>query len=139
MSREVGQVGDGWLASDGAVGARRVGLCGVGFSEWWWRASAQSTARVRWNTYVLVDVLGWFGQSGTGRYVPLPDPRRVLDTREGTGDPIEAGTTRPAYPDGGFVGVDLGVGDPRVVVDHGVQEGDAQITSNQDNVPGHTV
>jgi hypothetical protein len=49
------------------------------------------------NTHVLVDVLGWFSPSGTGRYVPLASPQRVLDTRTGTGGPIAAGTTRQAY------------------------------------------
>ncbi|MBB4912604.1 fibronectin type III domain-containing protein [Actinophytocola algeriensis] len=49
------------------------------------------------NTHVLVDVLGWFSPSGTGRYVPLASPRRVLDTREGTDGPIAARTTRQAY------------------------------------------
>jgi hypothetical protein len=46
---------------------------------------------------VLVDVLGWFSPTGTGRYVPLASPQRVLDTREGTDGPIAAGTTRQAY------------------------------------------
>jgi fibronectin type III domain protein len=46
-------------------------------------------------THVLADVLGWFGPSGTGRYVPLPGPTRVLDTRAGAPGPIAAGTSRP--------------------------------------------
>ncbi len=38
-------------------------------------------------THVVVDVLGCFDESANGRYVAL-SPRRVLDTRDGTGAPL---------------------------------------------------
>jgi hypothetical protein len=38
-------------------------------------------------THVVVDVLGCFDENANGRYVAL-SPRRVLDTRDGTGAPV---------------------------------------------------
>jgi hypothetical protein len=38
-------------------------------------------------THVVVDVLGCFGGDAPGRYIAL-SPRRVLDTRDGTGAPL---------------------------------------------------
>jgi hypothetical protein len=64
------------------------------------RIGADGAVRITNNsgtTHVLVDVLGWFSPGGTGRYVPLASPQRVLDTRTDTGGPIPAGTTRQAY------------------------------------------
>jgi hypothetical protein len=64
------------------------------------RIGADGAVRITNNsgtTHVLVDVLGWFSPNGTGRYVPLDSPQRVLDTREGSDGPIAAGTARPAY------------------------------------------
>jgi hypothetical protein len=37
------------------------------------------------STQVIVDVTGWFGAGAGGRYVPLPQPTRVVDTGTGTG------------------------------------------------------
>jgi hypothetical protein len=45
-------------------------------------------------THVVIDVVGWFGAGGDGlTYTALP-PRRILDTRNGTGGlkPLRAGT-----------------------------------------------
>ncbi|HEV3359939.1 MAG TPA: ricin-type beta-trefoil lectin domain protein [Pseudonocardiaceae bacterium] len=36
-------------------------------------------------TQVIVDVTGWFAPGAGGRYVPLPQPTRVVDTGTGTG------------------------------------------------------
>jgi hypothetical protein len=49
------------------------------------------------STHVLADVLGWFGPGGKGRYVPLANPTRVLDTRGSTEGSLAAGVSRPAY------------------------------------------
>jgi hypothetical protein len=47
------------------------------------------------STHVLADVQGWFGPGSAGRYVPLPAPRRVLDSRTAAGGgALGAGTTR---------------------------------------------
>ena len=55
------------------------------------------------NTHVLADVLGWFGPSANGRYVPLADPARLLDTRTPLPTPLAAGTSReqPLVDDSG--------------------------------------
>lgn len=39
------------------------------------------------STHVVADVLGWFGDGASSRYVALT-PSRVLDTRDGTGAPV---------------------------------------------------
>ena len=40
---------------------------------------------------VVVDVVGWYGPTGTARFTPV-QPQRVMDTRL-TGDPVDAGET----------------------------------------------
>ena len=77
---------------------------------------------------VIIDLLGYFGASGSGRYNPLP-PRRVLDTRlthGGTG-PLGGGATtivNPAVPAGAVAAVvnvtsatPSGLGDLRLSTD----------------------
>ncbi|MCT2585487.1 fibronectin type III domain-containing protein [Actinophytocola gossypii] len=45
------------------------------------------------HVHVLADVQGWFAPGSGGRYVALPAPERVLDTRQ-DGGPLDGRTTR---------------------------------------------
>jgi hypothetical protein len=44
------------------------------------------------DAHVVVDLVGWFGPTGTGRFTPVA-PVRAFDTRS-TGRPVQAGETR---------------------------------------------
>lgn len=73
-----------------ARGTTRANLAVVGIG-------ADGGVRIRnayGSTNVVVDVQGWFAPGAGGRYVPLPVPRRVTDTRTDGGGALAAGATR---------------------------------------------
>lgn len=63
------------------------------------------------STDVLVDVFGYLAPATGAKYVALPTPTRVLDTRSNNGVPNGNGTVTPIASMGGVFGTQGGVGD----------------------------
>lgn len=69
--------------------------------------NGQMRIRSHGSPHVIVDVIGWFQDSVGAGYVALDPPRRVLDTRTGTG--LRRGAVATASPHNQIVGRYTGV------------------------------